>query len=552
MLPGASLVYWIRELQQAFGCKVLVSLVIIQGILKGVCGGGGSAGLAGVPIEFLLRDFGTEAASLQVYKAAVLIPWSIKPLMGLCSDALPIAGYHRLPYLAVVAIAGSMAYATIHLAPGVPLTALLLLLFLVFFQIAMSDLLSEAVYSARLRETPARGPDLISFVWGTIGIGKLCGVAIVGLLITHFGPRGPYAVCFFLASSALAVPALNLVEEPLGERCCARVQGEDLPLALVALITGTGALALALLSVLGGTLHTKVIAAGLLAALCLGLISFVISPVVAKVNAFFFIQHLCSWSVDGAAFYFFTDGERQYPEGPHFSTVFYTSVLGLVSTAFSLVGMFAYTRWMRHWRYPRVLVVGNVLSSMVSLVSCSVFLRWNVLLGIDDHLFVLASGAVQTVVFELAWLPGMLIISQLCPSGREATMFALLAGMGNLGMSLGGYFGAFLLHMLGVEPRGAEGESAQFDRLWLAALVSAVGPCLPLCLVHTLVPGVSQGERIEGLVSATSNSLLSRMQRSRQGCVLAPPSPQSPELTTAVAVEFRSMVGRSVEDDDEV
>merc|ERR1712086_1079335 len=158
------------------------------------------------------------------------------------------------------------------------------------------------------------------------------------------------------------------------------------------------------------------------------LFSLALSPVIAKINAFFFIQHLCAFGVDGASFYFYTDGEEQFPGGPHFTTIFYTSVLGLASTAFSLIGMFVYTRWMRHWRYPRVLIVGNLLASATGLASCFVYLRWNLVLGIPDRFFVLASSAIQTVMFELAWLPGMLIISQLCPEGREATMFALLVG----------------------------------------------------------------------------------------------------------------------------
>ena len=60
----------------------------------------------------------------------------------------------------------------------------------------------------------------------------------------------------------------------------------------------------------------------------------------------------------------------QFPTGPHFSTIFYTSVLGLASTAFSLVGMFVYTRFMKTWRYPKVLIFGNVLAGGVGLVSC--------------------------------------------------------------------------------------------------------------------------------------------------------------------------------------
>ncbi|CAE8587325.1 unnamed protein product [Polarella glacialis] len=531
--PGVAFPSWLSRLQEAFGGRLLLCLAIAHGGLKGFNAGGGNAGLVGVPIDFLLREFQVDAASLQVYKAAVMLPWSIKPLLGLLSDGLPVCGYHRLPYFVISALAGSCACLAIPLLPNSSLLFVLFLLFCIFLQVSWTDLLSEAVYSVRLKEFPSQGPNLISFVWGAIAVGKLASVALVGPIMGYFGNRAPYLAGFPVALLALLIPFFNLAEErPSQERRCARVSGADLPLAVVALVIGAGALGLGLVSVLGGSLQLKVAAAGALAVLCLGLVSLTLSPVIAKVNAFFFLQHLCSLSIDGASFYFFTDGEEQYAEGPHFSTVFYTSVLGLVSTACSLLGMFAYNRWLQHWSYPRILIVGNLLSVSVSLLSCVVFLRWNLRLGISDRFFVLASGAVSTVVFEIAWLPGMLIISQLCPEGREATMFALLAGMANLGMALGSYFGAFLLHTLGVEPRGALGESAQFDRLWLAALLAALGPCLPLCLVHVLVPDVGQQEKIKGLDSATQGSPLARFLARRRRKV--------PEN---ISLEMQSIVG---------
>ncbi|CAE7462178.1 unnamed protein product [Symbiodinium natans] len=162
--------------------------------------------------------------------------------------------------------------------------------------------------------------------------------------------------------------------------------------------------------------------------------------------------------------------------------VFYTSAIGMVSTVFSLVGMVIYNRWMQRWSYPHILMVGNILTAACNLLNCVVFSRWNLKLGIDDHIFVLGSDAIQNVCMEIAWLPTMLIISQLCPKGCEATMFALLAGMGNLGSSLGSYFGAYILVMLGVKPTGEPNESAEFDNLWLASVVSSIGPVIPLIL----------------------------------------------------------------------
>eukprot|EP00913_Durusdinium_trenchii_P004913 g4560.t1 len=314
-----------------------------------------------------------------------------------------------------------------------------------------SDLLTEAVYSTHLRSKPEEGPNLISFIWGGIGIGKLVCISMVGLVI------------------------------------------------------GLGALSLALLSVFGGDLATKVTCAAILAVVALGLVSAALTPIVAKVNAFFFIQSICSFSISGASFYFFTDG--------HFAA------LNMKPGCF-------------------------ILACVCNLVSCVVFTRTNVRLGISDKFFVLASDAVQMVVMEIAWLPNMLLMSQLCPKGCEATMFALLAGMGNLGANLGNYFGAFLLKMLGVQPTGEPNETAQFENLWLAAVVSAIAPMIPLALilncklqhvVFKLIPNISQKDPIKGLTSSSAGSPLSRFLEKYFGIEDIPSDDSTQELENMVS-----------------
>merc|ERR1719235_2236488 len=79
--------------------------------------------------------------------------------------------------------------------------------------------------------------------------------------------------------------------------------------------------------------------------------SVLLRPVIAKVNAFFLVQTSLGFSVGGASFYFFTDSPEQYPEGPHFSMVFFTSVLGVVGSIFSLIGICSYQRLMKEWTY---------------------------------------------------------------------------------------------------------------------------------------------------------------------------------------------------------
>lgn len=94
-------------------------------------------------------------------------------------------------------------------------------------------------------------------------------------------------------------------------------------------------------------------------------------------------------------------------------------------------------------------------------------------------------------------------------------MYALLAGCANLGNNIAANVGALMLHELGCSPRGAPGESDQFDNLWLAAAISTVLPALTIVLIFWLVPDAKQGEplidgEVEAAADATTGSLWRR------------------------------------------
>ena len=101
---------WFTTLFSAFNPKFILTLVFVQHILKGLVAGGGGSGWIGSSIPFLFKELGNvKASELNTYKAIAMTPWSIKPLMGFCSDLLPIFGYHKRYYIAgstVVAMVG--------------------------------------------------------------------------------------------------------------------------------------------------------------------------------------------------------------------------------------------------------------------------------------------------------------------------------------------------------------------------------------------------------------------------------------------------------------
>jgi hypothetical protein len=93
-------------------------------------------------------------------------------------------------------------------------------------------------------------------------------------------------------------------------------------------------------------------------------------------------------------------------------------------------------------------------------------------------------------------------------------MYALLAGNHNFGNAVAQYSGAFMLHQMGIAPKGAVNESAQFDPLWKAVTIAALLPLISLILLPICIPNKMQTEPIltEHIDSATKDSLWNKLR----------------------------------------
>lgn len=245
----------------------------------------------------------------------------------------------------------------------------------------------------------------------------------------------------------------------------------------------------------------------------------VLRPEIARINTFFVLQSTLSIGINGATFYFYTDKPEQFPEGPHFSTWFFTTTLGLVSAGMSLFGLATYNRYMKGWTYRGLLLFCNIVATLLSLLDVVMYTRLNLWLGIPDVAFVLGSSVSTVVIRQWQWMPGMVIMSQLCPTGMEATMFALLAGCSNIGNTIGDYAGAYVLEAFHVHPTGAAGEGAQFENLWKASVIATLLPAITILMIPYMIPQAKQTDKLllSNPTSATAGSPLQNWLASRQG-----------------------------------
>lgn len=502
-LPCCQFVRWLRELSATFGFRFMLMLFVVQHLIKGLMAGGGISGLTGSPVQFLYRSVSNgplTAAQRQTFFAVVVSPWSSKSLLGMMSDVLPLGGYRKISYMWITTIVAIVSCVVLTFFWPLSAQAATGFLFFVMLNSAMCDLLSEAKYAEKLKQHPEHGPALMSFVWGGIFAGKFLSVMLTGPVIQYFGAHWSYLIALIPLCAVLPVLYFNLLGEQRvpGSRLCnpdvitIRREWKMLTLSVVIFVS---VMIMNTLSMNEFKVTTMVIVACVLGMIVLISFYFLVAQVIFRFGCFVFLQHMFTFSIEGATFLFFTDTKEAYPDGPHFSDLFYTTGVGVVGAFCSLLGIVIYNKFMHKWKYRSVFLVNNLVFMLVNLLNVVTYLRWNLTLGIPDEVFVLGSDAFQEIVQQWTWIPAIVLLSQLCPDGMEATMYAVLAGAQNLSANLGSYLGAFLLESLGVRPTGQPGDSKHFENLWLAALIVAIAPCIPLTLLK-LVPDARQTDRI--------------------------------------------------------
>uniref|UniRef100_A0A7S0A544 Folate/biopterin transporter n=1 Tax=Pyrodinium bahamense TaxID=73915 RepID=A0A7S0A544_9DINO len=503
----------IDTLVQHFGYRLLVMLFASQHLMKGF-----AASFTLPCTQFLYASYKVAGPQIQIFSGVTQLPWAMKPVIGLVSDALPIGGYHKAPYILMASVFGVIACASVggvsqdHLSIG----RLVGCIFLLQLQFSTCDLLTEARYAEKMQSKPEHGPALMTFVWFGLQVGTLSATVFLGPVLKHCGPKVPFVIALLPVASVVIPVARNFLEEipksPTQVAAARRRLFEQKEACILCFIMFLGTTMLTYMGIAYESVRLNAVASLAVAAVLLVAFSVLLKPIIAKVTAFFLLQTSLGISISGASFYFYTDSPEQYPEGPHFSQEFYTSVLGTAGSICSLVGICTYQHYASRWTYRGLLLLSNVALSLLSVTDIVLFTRLNVRLGLPDHAFVLGASVLSSVVMQWMWMPGVVLLSQLCPKGMEATMYALLAGCHNFGNTVASNMGAWALELLNCQPSGLPRESEQFDRLWVGSALSTVLPMLTLLLLPWLIPDARQTDKLldESERDATAGSLWKR------------------------------------------
>jgi Na+/melibiose symporter-like transporter len=177
-------------------------LYFVQGIVEP------TDGLLSQPIKSLLRTWGYTAASTAWFISILSIAWAIKPLYGLLTDFVPIAGSRRRSYLLLTTAVASISLTVVYLLPLTSEAAALLLLLLLpsAVAIAFSDVVIDAMMVAAGQPRGMTGR-LQSIQWSSMYAAMiLTGVA--GGMLSQWGMQ---QAAFLIAGVSCGVSLLAVL-----------------------------------------------------------------------------------------------------------------------------------------------------------------------------------------------------------------------------------------------------------------------------------------------------------------------------------------------------
>jgi len=347
----------------------------------------GALGISGVAFPLFLRAEGWSISEIATFSFIAGLPWTIKVLYGTLSDALPIGGLRRKPYVILASALSTLAWLGLALFPQ-PASLIYVWAVLANLGFAVTDVVTDAII---VEHSAGTSPQLYqSFAWGFRSFGAVLGGVAGGLLAQSVPYRSIFAVTALLPLATLGVGFF--IHDP-------RREGE-----------GFGRLLSPLLASLRSLFQ------GDLKWFCLFLL-------VGSFSASF-----------GTPFFFFLRERLGFRET-------FLGALSSLTWTGAILGCFFYGKLLKEVPLKRMLVWGIVLSSVSVLSSYLVVNHWSA-----ATLFFL--GGIFGYVSLLPLMASAALLAR--QKGIEGSLFALLMSVHNLGQILAAFAGGKLFDIIGL------------------------------------------------------------------------------------------------------
>ncbi|EFA68559.1 folate/biopterin family MFS transporter [Cylindrospermopsis raciborskii S07] len=396
----------------------------------------GALGLSRLSVSFFLKDeLQLSPVEVSAILGIVTLPWMIKPLFGFVSDTFPIFGYRRRPYLILSGILGAASW--IALATLVDSTwKATITVTLSSLAIAVSDVIVDSLVVERARlESHSKAGSLQSLCWGATALGSFLTAYFSGLVLEYFTTKTVFLI------TALFPLLISLVAWFITETSVYQEESQQDRSKSVSIRTQTQQLLQAFRA-----------------------------RAVLLPTLFIFIWQ-CTPSGESAYFYFFTNELHFQPE--------FLGRIHLFTSLASLVGIWIFQRFLKNVPFQNIFTWSILISVLLRMTMLILITHTNRALGINDRWFSFGDSLIIAAMGQIAFMPTMILAARICPLGIEATLFAVLMSVFNLGGLVSRESGALIMYWLGIT-------ESNFDSLWLLLVITNLIALLPMLFVKLL------------------------------------------------------------------
>ncbi len=426
----------------------------------------GATTIAGIATTFYYKeDLHLSIEQVSILGSLSIIPWSIKPLYGFLSDRFPLFGLRRKPYLFLSGVFGALGYLSLATwVQGFGGAAIAVLLS--GLGLAMADVIVDGIVAERSR-TQTEAGKLQSICRASIMFGALLVAYLSGVLVEMIGARN---VFFITGALPLLTTALSLfiLEE----------KGKEVQIFSLRETWKKfkGALTPAILW-----------------------------------SAFFLFLWRSTPSSGGAFNYFVIDEFGFSPE--------FFGRLAVISRVMAIVGVLFFRKFLLSIPLKTLLFWVIVASVVLSLPSFVLIYGWYEALGVSPQFFAVADELITAPLTEIGFLPLLVLVARICPKGVEATMFAVLASLMNIGLAISDLGGAFLVNYFDVH-QATELLPANYANLDIVLWIAILSSFLPMPFLRFLPETRTLEERIPPGMPSGGTPLFSPLETRGQEAVV--------------------------------
>lgn len=361
----------------------------------------GMASLPGLTVTFLLKDVLKMTASAAAYFGAVtLLGWAIKPLWGIISDAVPILGFRRKPYLIATAIMAAIIWFSLGVIHNYTIKTLLILFTLSSFAYAFMDVICDALMVETGKPHNLTGK-FQSVQWTSVYVASIITGFAGGWAAEKLSPQTVFSINGIFPIIILFSILLFIKENR------ALHAKEQFQKSMAALKVAFGERTMWLL-------------------------------------AFFLFFWTFSPSFGTPFFYYSVDNLK-------FDKIFF-GIVGSVGAATAALGAILYAKFQSKLNTRRLIklaIIIGIVATLFDLIYFTPFITAH--LGRARMIYILSS-AVLGIIGSITFLVMLNAAALASPKYSEGTTFATLTAFWNIGLIGSDAVGGFLFDKIGLQP----------------------------------------------------------------------------------------------------